>query len=758
MGLLLLSSRRFGVGLVVAALGLGAAGAGAQERELQQLGNELATLGLNLQALAGQYDNPKVLGPARTFSERLTNGEILYLLNDFQRASLVLYDLVEDHKNQSESLYPRALYYLAESLSARQLFQELIARHDPQHTRAAVRRLIQIADRTRHWEGLEEQISVLGSAALPADVAYIHAKSLLRQGKLEEAIAAAKAIANDQILGAKASYLIAVATVKLGDFEGARRLFDQLLQTKDAVPDAARIRELSAMNRGRLYFDEGKLTEAMDAYQFVERKSPIFEEALYEVTWTYVRAADAAKEEELKNRLSEAENPVAPEARLLLANIMLRLGRYDDAAHAFADVVERYGPVRDTLRDLVHQRIDSTQYFQEVVGDPKHSGPQTLPPLALRWARDQRGLKGALAVAASLNEGESSLKETDELITKLLSMLDSERRASFFPALQEAQSRALEYKNTLVAVSQRLLGVERGAVEDGLDEARKAQLKEVLAERAALEPDYLRLPQVKADYEDRLSDMRRRTLALQQQAYRLRYDIDSIRAQLAALRVWIGQNHAVIDEQARKEYGDRIEQQEREVQEMESLHQALEEGIGRDKSMISITTEAESKEDETRVRYAANLEREREILKTATVEGKEAIGVLKDVERLRGLIGSERSELEAFEKKLNAAVVEKSADIKADLLKERGVLESYRQSIDGVRQDARTVVGEVAEASLHRVEDSFQGIVMRGDVGVVDVAWALKEDETHEISKRVNEQRRELQVLDAEFADILRDD
>jgi TolA-binding protein len=774
-----LSSDRHGRAALIAVLASVWAGiARADTRDLERVGTELGSLGLSLEAMTKQYTDPSVLGPSRSFSERLTNGEILYLLNDFPRASLVLYDLVTDRDNQRDPLYPRALYYLAESLyqighdfSARGFFQELVVRRDPQHTRAAVRRLIQIADRTRHWEGIEEQIAALGAAALPADVAYIQAKSLLRQGKLEQAVTMARSIPRDDFLAPKAAYLIAVATVKLGDFEGARQQFDALVKTRDAVPDAARIRDLAAMNRGRIFLEEGKLTESMDAYQFVERKSPLFEEALYEVTWTYVRAADSSTDEEVKEReykraqnaieillLSEAENPVAPEARLLLANIMLRLGHYEEATSVFSEVVKRYGPVRDALRDLAHQSIDPAKYFEEVVGDSKHAGPQMLPLLALHWAREQHDLKEALSVASSLGEGEASLKETDALITKLLTILDSERRASFFPALTGAQSRALEYRNSLVAMSGRLLAVEREVVAGGLGDSQKALLKQVLAERAELEPQYLKLPQVKEDYEGRLSEMRQRMVTLQQQAYRLRYDVDSIRAQLAALRVWIGENHAMVPVDARQEYTDRIDQQDREVVEMESLHLALEERIARDKAMISITSEAEAQEDQLRARFAANLEREREILKTARVEDGGAPAVLREIERLRGLIGAHNSTLEQFERKLDHAVQVKSAGIKADLLKERGVLESYRQSIDGVRQDARAVVGAVAASSLHQVEDAFQGIVLRGDVGVVDVAWTLKELQTREISKKVNAQRHELQILDAEFVDILRED
>lgn len=67
-------------------------------------------------------------------------------------------------------------------------------------------------------------------------------------------------------------------------------------------------------------------------------------------------------------------------------------------------------------------------------------------------------------------------------------------------------------------------------------------------------------------------------------------------------------------------------------------------------------------------------------------------------------------------------------------------------------------MGDVARLSFDRVRQRFQDIVLRADVGVVDVAWALKEAQTSAISRQVNDQRRELKVLDAEFAEVLRED
>jgi tetratricopeptide (TPR) repeat protein len=762
------------VALFLTAATLAPRSASAQEQELQRIADALNAIGVELESLTAQYAKPDVSGPTRRFSDRLTDGEILFLLGDYQRASLVLYDLVANRRASSDPQFAKALYYLAESLfqighdlSAREYFQELVRRRDQKHLVHSIKRLIEIADRTQRWQGLEEHVAVLEArGTLPAGIAYINAKSLLRQRRPAEALEVARKVPNQHKLGAKAAYLAGVAQLMLGRLDEAQETFEALTRVDDSYEDAGRLRELAAMNRGRILLEQGDFSRSVDAYQFVNRSSPLFEEALYEVTWTYVSAAAAAADEDERRRefekarkaleillLSEAETPLAPEARLLLGNIQIRLSQYETATETFDQVVERYGPVRDVLRETEEESIDPERYFQEISSG--NGGGGTLPPLAVRWAVGQGRLKKAMGVVEDLDRSEASLTEADEVVDKLLGVLDSERRASFFPALQDAEATAMQHGNSLVALTRRLLAVEREVVAEGLDDAQATELDRLLEERRQIEPQYMELPKKKEDYEGQLAAMRRRMQEAQQQAFRLKYTINSIRAQLSALRIWIQQNRDFIDAKARHEYAARLQQEELVVADLEAAQATLEAEVSREKSLISITSEAEERDLEIRTRYEASLEREREILGTVENLSPQSAGLLHQVVRLRKKVAGYRAELEKFNKHLNDAVLAKAGDLKAEVLKERAVLERYRRTIVDTRGDAKRVIGEIARGSFNDVKQRFQDIVLRADVGIVDVAWALKEEQTHAISRRVNEQRRELRVLDEEFADVL---
>jgi hypothetical protein len=440
---------------------------------------------------------------------------------------------------------------------------------------------------------------------------------------------------------------------------------------------------------------------------------------------------------------------------LLLGNILLRLGRYDQATEAFNEVLERYAPVRDELIRLRDSAADPVTYYEEIAARSR-SGGGLLPPLAIRWAAEQKRLRRALAVVGDLERSETWIGESNEIVAKLLQVLASEQRAQFVPVLQEAQGRMFELENTLVAISSRLLAIERDIVGQVLDATKKAELDAVLAERASLEPEYRKLPHSREEYEGRLSEMQTRMKDTQKKAYRLKWDIEEMRRGVEGLGRFLEQNPQAFSPEDMKDVRDRVAQSVREIGVLEEMQRQLEAQIQTERNMINVTT-AEGRRDEmVRARYLSTLERERQILGggAGAVAGEKKAS-LDEVSAQREVIAQYYSELSNFKARLTRVINQKAVDVKAQILTEQGLLESYMEEIASAKEEAKRVVGEIAIGSLDEVQQSFRAIVLRGDVGIVDVAWALKEQQTHAISKRVNDQNRELQILDAEFQAVL---
>jgi hypothetical protein len=62
----------------------------------------------------------------------------------------------------------------------------------------------------------------------------------------------------------------------------------------------------------------------------------------------------------------------------------------------------------------------------------------------------------------------------------------------------------------------------------------------------------------------------------------------------------------------------------------------------------------------------------------------------------------------------------------------------------------------VARAAFDRVLARFRDVSIMGEVGLLDVAWALKADRSEAVSRLVREQKTEIEILEQGFDEVLR--
>ena len=72
--------------------------------------------------------------------------------------------------------------------------------------------------------------------------------------------------------------------------------------------------------------------------------------------------------------------------------------------------------------------------------------------------------------------------------------------------------------------------------------------------------------------------------------------------------------------------------------------------------------------------------------------------------------------------------------------------------LEGETED---VVGAITYLNFDRIHRRFHDLVLRSDVGKVDVAWARREDRRLRIDALTRERAREIQALDDEFKEVM---
>jgi len=72
--------------------------------------------------------------------------------------------------------------------------------------------------------------------------------------------------------------------------------------------------------------------------------------------------------------------------------------------------------------------------------------------------------------------------------------------------------------------------------------------------------------------------------------------------------------------------------------------------------------------------------------------------------------------------------------------------------------ESQNLGGGLALALLSKVTERFYDLVVQSDVGLVDVAWGLKDDRTSTVSKFVNDQKQELKTVEEDFRTLLEEE
>src|SRR6185295_5924073 len=103
---------------------------------------------------------------------------------------------------------------------------------------------------------------------------------------------------------------------------------------------------------------------------------------------------------------------------------------------------------------------------------------------------------------------------------------------------------------------------------------------------------------------------------------------------------------------------------------------------------------------------------------------------------------------------IDGAIDQGLQEVRGALVEARATLVAYQGELAGHEAEVRSIGGSVIGASLQAVKAKFYDIVIRTDVGNVDVAWSQKEDVDDDLKRLNLSRQRDLKPLKVEFKDI----
>ncbi len=774
-----MTSSRFGPSKnwVVAAAVLGvltqiAPVAGAQDvngltRQLVEIEGELAALQRD------QLSHTAVRSPTYV-EERLTDGELFYRLQDYLRASIIFTDIVDNHQNHNA--YSDALFLLGDSLfragdylGARSRFRMVLDQAgNPQfrpYIQRALGRLIEIAIHIRDFDGVEQYfqtLSRLPPTEVEATTAYFRAKYLYSRAvpleeqlgvpegqasqvdlpMLEQARSAFEAVPQGSPYYPQARYFIGVVHTLRAEFPQAIEAFRRVLRSEASTPEQRKVIDLTHLALGRLYYETDQLDQASEAYQAVPRTSASFDDALYEIAWVYIRLGDATRAERALEVLSVAspDSPHIPDAKILRGNLLLRNGRFEDATQVFREVRNEFGPVYRELEAIRENHADLHAHFRSLVRANLETFDVNtfLPENARRWVDLEGDFDRSVAALSDLSQARRLVRETSDLIERLSAAIGAPNRVSIFADLRR-------HREGTTALRNRLSNVRRSAarIEEGSGGGAGGELAEVRAQRRRIERTLGGMPTSEDDFIVRDDQLLNRYRQLERELSNLQVELLGIDARIVAMRRFLSDT-------AEDQTSD-IEAVQAELNTQEQAVVSYRTQIGELTRLIEIARiqvgvgdARYQRDNRLRDEYNRLIERERELG-----------GRSPRTDPLFSRIASIEADLEQHDRLIDERVEERVADMRRVIGEESAKMVGYRETLATLEDETEDVVGAITYTSFSTVRDRFYDLVLRADVGRIDVTWALREEHRMRVDMLTRERSRELQALDDEFRDIM---
>lgn len=774
--------------LVVALAALADDAAASSEEAIGTAQGELAYVSQNLANVQSAVAVAKT--QKQTPEQRLANGELLYRMGDYDRATVVLSEILEEFPDTPS--YPDALWLLGETyyarrdyLAARRDYNLLVNRGSEPRFQAyfgrALARLVDVSLRLdeppESLAPIFEKFNQVPPAQVDAALLYAKGKAYFRRGAWSESGQAFAQVPRGTAYAHQARYfegLVAMKAAREGaatsnkdggaapNYKPAIEAFRAVTELPPDTPEHRHVIDLAWLAIGRLFYETEQYQQATEAYSKVERDSPEFDTMLYELAWVYVRLGDVQRAERSLEVLSVSDpnSPYVGDGTLLRADLLLRAGAFDRALQLYEAVRAQYDPMRAKVDAFLDSTKDVAAYYDKLAQeqdllDQGNQQTEQLPPMALRWAREAEDGALAFAVIDDVNGCKTLLRRANQIVDRLVALTQTPTRVRAFPELEAGERTALGLLNRL---SRARLALARQLDEDE-PPALGGEIADVRDRRRSLMAAMEGLPIGPEDFAQREQTGITRWNALSQELTERSREVDSLQASINGLHRVLSdgpQQGVARDPASMQRFQAELDANEHDIARYRESIADLRRQVEMGRAEIGLGDMRYQNDALARIQFRDLLDREMELASSGAA-GPGAQTFARTSQPLLGQAREYEDKLVAIVQDMEAQVAERSAALQHKIEAERQNIAAYHQQLDAMDNDARDLVGHVAERNFKLVRDRLRGIVLRADVGVTEEAWEVREEELDRVRSLQTDRARQEQVLDEELKEV-RDD
>ncbi len=725
-----------------------------------------------LQSVSDNLENRTGFIGSEDAKRRFENAVFAYLVGDYDSGAKEFFTLVEAAafdegsvwQTDSEWYYAECLFELQNFILAEEAYKAIIEKGTPHPFFGdSVRRLLELYGLTGNADkfydiyetyivceptGNEQECE---SLVEPTDfVKYTVAKSFYRQEQYARAKSLLEEIAPGSMFYGRSRYVMGVMLVVDGDLDSAIAEFQEVSTSSINTAEDREIVDLANLALGRLYYERGELTQSSNYYQKIGRSSAYFPDALYEISWTFIKDGDypqALQSVEIF-LLAFPDHRYSAELRLLQGHLHMKEAQYDEALQNYEDIVDDYMPIEEALAAIARDEYKPMEWFNTLVeldSLDKYYG-QEIPEYALEMLASDPEVAKAVSLSKELARQETEIGESEQLIDELNAAFAKGARtiASYNQGRLELQ----RLQGEVILLKSSLLEAEEAWLLEHLPDDRAVDVRALRAERETLATGE-RAQQARKQAEEEARGVESRMTSLEEDMAKIAITVRELETQMAGLE------ENLVDAELSPEERGKVER------EMSALDDDLRAARG---ELDRLKSEYGGLRKQAAVLWAA-----------AESSGNEALNagydeLHKDLSRFRSHLRTDDKNAIAgrmdscwtrldvvwdntahFRSQLDSLESEEFVRLKTTFDAEVDNVSRERDELVEQKDGVSDLADAVTREGVERVRREFAESVLEADKGVIDVYWVKKVDVSDEYSALLKEQEALVKELNNRF-------
>lgn len=741
--------------------------------EIETLGAEVQRLEDRFGKLQRDYGNPEQIFPLHEVRSQYEEATYLYLVEDYEEASLKFYAVLEKSTRASFPEYEDAEYYLAESLSlGRNYYPALeyfirIVEYGPAHRYydLSVVNMVELYAKTGNFEKFERYYASYierNKGLQPTNaILYALAKTSFAQQNYDRA----KELFSLLVQGEGnyphlSRYFLGTICVAGKDYDGAIVEFNELLKLSVNTPEQREVEELAYMALGRIYIEQGKFEDAQEAYQNISRDSRHFSDALYEESWCYIKQENY--EQAIRTidilLLTFPDAIEGPNLKRIRGVLQQKRRAYEDALDTYQKLVAEYTGIKEELDRIMREQKDILTYFNELVSIDlsRIEAAFLVPALAVRFATADKDMSRVLKVARDLKIQQRELEVSFRQLTDIEGEVYSNAPRNLLVGMRKVRGSLGTLQTLILLAKEQVVRTEQTYLLSLPDQAIKARVEALKREQDAFGTIAKQLPEMQRDMTEMVEVHEDQVQEVQKNVFRLQKLVEDLLAEAAAVEKYITYSRETgaitpdVEQKTRFDLASERDQLDGDLKEIEAALRDLRDFDVRRMIRQNYGEDEENFRKQAEALLAQSRSRLVELRGPAKADpgfGAKADDAYNRLEALGRNISTFAVELDAIELK-QVENVKKSLEREKEELNASGTLaQSYNDETNALAE-------QIARRSFSSIHRQFTDLILQADFGVTDVYWELKEEKTREIDQNQTQRSAEINALQKKFSGL----